>query len=141
MTILLLVASFALRPVISLGNTIQFDFCGELISFDFDEALVPNTPILSTEASISAFYHGLNSKNYEPVITALREYKEKFKPDDWLFYQLIRKTAQQISPKDNDYHGYTLYKWYFLSRLGYDARLAVSGDYILLYIYCDENTY
>lgn len=141
LTILVLFASFALRPITSLGNTIQFDFCGEQISFDFDKTLVPNTPVLSTEASISAFYQGLNHKDYDPIINALKAYKEKFKPDDWLYYQLVRKTAQQISPKDNDYHQYTLYKWYFLCRLGYDARLAISGDYILFYIYCEENTY
>jgi hypothetical protein len=140
-TILLLVASFALRPITSLGDTIQFDFCGETISFDFNKTLVSNTPVLSTDASIQAFYQSIDSKDYDVVITALQAYKEKFKPDDWLFYQLIRKTAQQISPKDNDYHRYTLYKWYFLCRLGYDARLAVSGDYILFYIYCEENTY
>lgn len=141
LTILILAASIALRPITSLGNDIQFDFCGQQISFDFDKSLVPNTAVLSTEASISAFYQSLNSKDYDPVITALQAYKEKFKPDDWLYYQLVRKTAQQISPKDKDYHRYTLYKWYFLCRLGYDARLAVSGDYVLFYIYCKENTY
>ena len=141
LTILLLAASFILRPITSLGDTIQFDFCGEEISFDFNKNVVPDAPVLSTETAISAFYQSLHSKDYDPIVTALQAYKEKFKPDDWLFYQLIRKTAQQISPKSNDYHRYTLYKWYFLCRLGYDARLAVSGDYILFYIYCEENTY
>jgi hypothetical protein len=136
-----LFASIALRPITSLGNTIQFDFCGEQISFDFDKSLVPNAQVLSTEASINAFYQSLNRTDYDAIITALKAYKEKFKPDDWLYYQLIRKAAQQISPKDKNYHRYTLYKWYFLCRLGYDARLAVSGDYILFYIYCEENTY
>jgi hypothetical protein len=140
-TILFLVASFAIRPIDSLANTIQFDFCGESISFDFDKRLVPDVPVLSNEASVRAFYQSLNSKDYDPIINALQAYKEKFKPDDWLFYQLIRKAAQQISPKTDDYHRYTLYKWYFLSRSGYDARLAISNDYILFYIYCGENTY
>jgi hypothetical protein len=140
-TILFVIVSFALRPIDSLANNIQFDFCGELISFDFDKKLVSGTPVLSTEASVQAFYNNLNPKDYEPVINSLKAYKEKFKPDDWLFYQLIRKSAQQISPKTDDYNRYTLYKWYFLCRLGYDALLAVSGDYILFYIHCGENTY
>jgi hypothetical protein len=140
-SILLLVASFAIRPIDSLANTIQFDFCGEPISFGFDKRLVPDVPVLSNEASVRAFYQSLNSKDYDPIINALQAYKEKFKPDDWLFYQLIRKAAQQISPKTDDYHRYTLYKWYFLSRSGYDARLAISNDYVLFYIYCEENTY
>lgn len=139
--ILLFLLSYAFRPNDSLANTIQFDFCGELISFDFDKALVPNTPVLSNEASINAFYKSLNGKDYDPLINALLAYKEKFKPDDWLYYQLIRKAAQQISPKTEDYHRYTMYKWYFLTRSGYDAILTTSGNYILFYIRCEENTY
>lgn len=139
--ILLFLLSFAFRPNDSLANTIQFDFCGELISFDFDKALIPNTPVLSNEASINAFYKSLNGKDYDPLIKALLAYKEKFKPDDWLYYQLIRKAAQQISPKTEDYHRYTMYKWYFLTRSGYDAILTTSGNYILFYIHCEENTY
>lgn len=139
--ILFFLACFAIRPNDTLANTIQFDFCGELITFDFDRTLVPNKPVLSNESSISAFYQNLNHKDYDPIITALLAYKEKFKPDDWLYYQLIRKAAQQISPKTEDYHRYTLYKWYFLTRSGYDAILTTSGDYILFYIHCEENTY
>ena len=140
-TILLIAVSFAIRPNELLANTIQFDFCGEQISFDFDKNLVPDAPVLSTEASIKAFYQQLNSKDYDAIINALQAYRDKFKPDDWLFYQLIRKAAQQISPKTDDYHRYTLYKWYFLCRLGYDAIVTISGNYILFYVNCEENIY
>jgi hypothetical protein len=140
-TILLLFISIAICPSNAAANTIQFDFCGEPIVFDFDQKVVPTGPVLSNEASITAFYKNLNPTDYDPIIKALVAYKEKFKPNDWLYYQLIRKAAQQISPKTEDYHRYTLYKWYFLSRSGYDALLATSGNYILFYIRCDENTY
>lgn len=140
-TIIFLVVCFAIRPTAATANSIQFDFCGEQITFDFDKTLVPNSPVLSDEASIKTFYQNLNSKDYDPVVKALLDYKARFKPDDWLYYQLVRKAAQQISPKADDYHRYTLYKWYLLSRSGYDARLATSGNYILFYIRCDENIY
>ena len=140
-TILFLLVTLTIRPTASAANTIQFDFCGEVISFDFDKTLVPSTPDLTDETAIKAFYQSLNPTDYDPVINALLSYKAKFKPDDWLYYQLVRKAAQQISPKSSDYHRYTLYKWYLLNRLGYDARLAVSGNYILFYIYCQENIY
>jgi hypothetical protein len=140
-TILLLFISVVIRPSNAAANNIQFDFCGEPIVFDFNQKVVPTDPVLSNEASITAFYQSLNSTDYDPIIKALVAYKEKFKPDDWLYYQLIRKAAQHISPKTADYHRYTLYKWYFLTRAGYDALLATSGNYILFYIRCDENTY
>jgi hypothetical protein len=140
-TILLICISIVIRPSNAAANTIQFDFCGEPIVFDFDQKVVPTDPVLSNEASITAFYQSLNPTDYDPIIKALVAYKEKFKPDDWLYYQLIRKAAQHISPKTADYHRYTLYKWYLLTRSGYDALLATSGNYILFYIRCDENTY
>ncbi len=140
-TILILLISLVVRPTTGLGQAIQFDFCGEMISFDFEKNIVPNAPDLSTAAAIISFYKRLDSEDYDPIINALLAYKNKFKPDDWLYYQLIRKSAQQISPKENDYHRYTLYKWYFLSRSGYDALLATSGNYLLFYIRCDENIY
>ncbi|WP_209138347.1 MULTISPECIES: hypothetical protein [Niastella] len=133
--------SFSIRPIASAANIIQFDFCGEQITFDFDRSIVPNNPVLSDETAITTFYQSLNPSNYDAVVKALLSYKDKFKPDDWLYYQLIRKAAQQISPKSDDYHRYTLYKWYLLNRSGYDARLAISGDYILFYIHCEENIY
>ncbi|OQP60875.1 hypothetical protein A3860_03870 [Niastella vici] len=140
-TILLILGCFAIRPLTVAANTIQFDFCGEPITFDFDQALIPKSPLLSNEASITAFYQSLNPTDYDPIIKALLAYKEKFKPDDWLYYQLIRKAVQQISPKGEDYHRYTMYKWYFLTRSGYDALLTTAGNYILFYIKCEENIY
>lgn len=146
-TILLLTIFLCTGPIVSMGQTqphvtaIQFDFCGEPIRFEFDKTVVPDEPVLLNEASIRTFYDSLNQHDYDAIINALLAYKEKYKPDDFLYYQLIRKAAQQISPKTVDYHRYTLYKWYFLTRSGYDAILATSGNYILFYVHCEENTY
>ena len=52
---------------------------------------------------------------------------------------MIRKTAEQISPKKENYERYTLYKWFLLGKTGYDARLTVVGDRIIMYVYNDEN--
>jgi len=120
---------------------IRFDFFGEPVAFEFDMASrVDFTDPLSAE-SIQAFYQNMLKTNYTPIVKALISYKDLHRPDDWLFYQLIRKTAQQISPKADNYKRYTLYKWFLLSKSGYDATLAISGDQILFYVQCDENIY
>jgi hypothetical protein len=80
-------------------------------------------------------------EKYGPVIKALTSYKAQFKLDDWLYYQLIRKTVQQISPKAENYHRYTLYKWFFLTQSGYDATLKTNGEKLLFYVQTDENIY
>jgi hypothetical protein len=122
-------------------HIIRFDFFGEPVAFEFDMASrVDFTDPLSAE-SILVFYQTILKTNYGPIVEALITYKDQHKPDDWLFYQLIRKTAQQISPKADNYKRYTLYKWFLLSKSGYDATLAISGDQILFYVQCDENIY
>lgn len=120
---------------------IRFDFFGEPVAFEFDiDSRVDFTDPLSTE-SIQVFYQNILKTNFAPIVEALIAYKDQHKPDDWLFYQLIRKTAQQISPKADNYKRYTLYKWFLLSKSGYDAMLAISGDKLLFYVQCDENIY
>jgi hypothetical protein len=122
-------------------DTIRFDFCGQLIQFNFDKSLVTAAPAEPSTAIIHDFYEIVNKEGYEPVIRALLNYKAAYKPDDWLFYQLVRKTAQQISPKADNYLRYTLYKWFLLTKTGYDAVLATSAGRILFYVRCDENIY
>jgi hypothetical protein len=122
-------------------NIIRFDFYGDKVEFKFDSSSrVEFTAPLSTE-SILKFYKDVLNTNYLPILEALNRYKSQHHPDDWLFYQLIRKTAQQISPKAENYNRYTLYKWFLLSQSGYDATLAISSNQLLFYVQCDENIY
>jgi hypothetical protein len=142
--ILIFIISVCIRPFDTRAQapaTYLFDFCGQPVTFHFNQNLVPDHTIALNEDSIRSFYNSINDKDYESILNALQAYKATYKPDDWLYYQLVRKAAQQISPKAADYHRYTLYKWYFLTRSGYDARLAISGDYILFYVRCNENIY
>ncbi|MBL7741282.1 MAG: hypothetical protein JNK14_18810 [Chitinophagaceae bacterium] len=128
-------------PAQSKVTDIRFDFYGDSISLQFDcAAFVDFTDPLSQEA-IQGFNKKISIAGYEPVVRSLLSYKTKYKLDDWLFYQLIRKTAQQVSPKAENYHRYTLYKWYFLTRSGFDAILSIAGERILFYVQSDENIY
>jgi hypothetical protein len=122
-------------------KTIQFDFYGDPVAFEYDlSARVEFDDTLSATA-IQKFYSQLLATAYQPVLKALGAYKSAHKPDDWLYYQLIRKTAQQISPKAENYYRYTLYKWFFLSESGYDAMLSIGSGRLLFYVQSDENIY
>jgi hypothetical protein len=131
-------ASFA-NPLES--STVRFDFYGETIEFAFSSSnfVDYNQPL--SQASIASFYQSLTAADYSSVLTVLLAYKEKYKADDWLYYQLVRKTAQQISPKAANYNRYTLYKWFLLNSSGYDAILTFAKDQLLFYVQCNENIY
>jgi hypothetical protein len=144
-TIFFFVYYLCFIPGVSLSqeNTtdIRFDFYGDDIALPFDSASSISFSGPLTERSILSFNEKINTTRYQPVIKALLFYKEQYKLDDWLYYQLVRKTAQLISPKIDNYQRYTLYKWFLLSRSGYDAILSINGDRILFYVQSDENIY
>jgi hypothetical protein len=120
---------------------IRFDFYGDQIEFILDRSFITDFTGVPSQSSIDSFYERVEKSNYTSALNALTAYKEKYKPDDWLYYQLIRKTAQQISPKTENYKRYTLYKWFLITRSGYDAILTFAGDQLLFYVRSDENIY
>lgn len=122
-------------------SDIRFDFYGDSITLQLDPSTLPDFTEQLSARSIQSFNEKISATTYQPVIRALLGYKEQYKLDDWLYYQLLRKTAQQISPKAENYHRYTLYKWFLLTRSGYDALLTIAGDSILFYVQSNENIY
>ena len=142
-TILALLFFLSLLQKVS-GQSITkttLSFYGDTIDLPYQpSAFIDYTSPLS-EVSIKNFYEQISNADFEPVVAALLQYKNQNKPDDWMYYQLIRKTAQTISPKADNYNRYTLYKWYFLTKSGYDAILSIAGNQILFYVRSEENIY
>jgi hypothetical protein len=126
------------------GETVQnlrFEFCGDTISVPVDAALIRSFNSTPTQESVQEFYSALDKSNYQPAIMALTSFRDGHKLNDWIYYQLIRKTAQQISPKVENYERYTLYKWFLLSKSGYDARLGIADNRLLFYVLSNDNIY
>jgi hypothetical protein len=123
------------------GRAVSFNFFGDTISIQADESfIVPYTDAPSDE-SVQAFYDKINAANYCPVVNVLLAYKEKHQLNDWIFYQLIRKTAQQFAPKADNYLRYTLYKWFLLGKCGYDDGLAIIEDKLIFFVRSDEQVF
>jgi hypothetical protein len=123
------------------SKTISFTFFGDTISTTLNNWELTDFTAPLSNGAIREFSESLNTKDYEPLINALLACKEKNQLSDWLYYQLIRRTAQQISPKADNYVRYTLYKWFLLNKSGYDATLAIRGNSLLFYVQSDDNIY
>lgn len=116
-----------------------FDFYGDTFNFSLDPSVEISFSGSPSEQKIKSFYNTLSKGNYQPIITSLLSFKQKKQLNDWLYYQLIRRTAQQISPKAENYERYTLYKWFFLAKSGYDAKLAIENEKLLFYVWSNED--
>ncbi|MBL7718867.1 MAG: hypothetical protein JNL72_08530 [Flavipsychrobacter sp.] len=119
----------------------SFDFYGQSIQLSADFAGATATPPELTTEGIETCYKQLEGSAYKQVVAELARYRQTQRPDDWLFYQLIRKTAEQVSPKAENYPRYTLYKWFLLNKLGYDAILSTDGERLLMYVQSNDNIY
>jgi hypothetical protein len=122
-----------------MANNISFEFYSGTFNFELDPGSEIDFLEPLSETAVQNFYQKLNQSKYQSVLAALIEYKEKYQLNDWIYYQLIRKTAQQISPKAENYHRYTLYKWFLLSKSGYDSKISIGDNLIIFYVRNDEN--
>ena len=122
-------------------HRVHFDFYGDAIDLPFDSATFVDFTDSLSDQTIQTFYDKVSAGHFEQVVSSLLQCRQQYKLDDWLYYQLIRKTAQSISPKASNYHRYTLYKWFFLCKSGYDAILTIRSDRVLFYVQSDEVIY
>jgi len=118
---------------------IKFELYNDTFEATADASVLISIDSNLSKQSIQAFYNQVNTGNYQPLINTLIAYKEKHQLNDWLYYQLVRRVAQQISAKTNNYPRYTLYKWFLLAKSGYDARLALANHKLIFYVYNDED--
>nr|WP_231425047.1 hypothetical protein [Pedobacter sp. Leaf250] len=117
----------------------SFEFYDGTFNFNLNPSLIIAVHTKPTAAEALNFYSQIESKDIQKIVSALQAYREEHHLNDWIYYQLIRKTAEEISPKAENYFGYTLYKWYLLSKCGYDARIAIGNDQVVFYIRNDED--
>ena len=135
---LIMVLLFGLKDTFA-QNIVSFQFFNQTFNLSIDQTIqVPFSGEI-TEAKIQDFYTKLNESNYQAVLNNLLVYKETYQIDDWFYYQLIRKAVQEISPKEINYERYTLNKWFFLGKSGYDTQLAIGPNQLLFYIYSKDD--
>lgn len=123
------------------AQPLEIYFYGDTLKTELSAEKFPiyNHPI--DIPSVQSFYRQLEEQPYHPLIITLLSYKQQHQLSDWIYYQLIRKTAQALGPKEKNYNSYTICKWFLLSKSGYDARLAVIEDDLLFYVQTNENIY
>jgi hypothetical protein len=123
------------------SGTLRFEFLGDSLQIEADPSLAVHFDGNISPAAIRSFYRDINQSQYHSLIQFLQETREDKKLDDWLFYQLVRKTAQQLAPKADNYYRYTLYKWFLMVKSGYDAALNIYNDQLLFYVYSTDEVF
>lgn len=121
------------------GYNISFEFYNDTFNLNIDSSIIVGNDTTLSKLAIIAYYDKVSQGKYNTILDKLLAYKKTHELNDWLYYQLIRKTAQAISPKKENYERYTFYKWFFLGKSGYDARLTLADNRIIFYVNNDED--
>lgn len=140
-SIVLIILFFA-HEISSAQQQVQFMFYGDPIQFEWDSSkFIDFDEQRLSDSSVKSFYNNIMDKDYTPIINMLSDYRSKNQPDDWLYYQLVRRVAQEISPKTANYCRYTLYKWFLMLQSGYTPMLAIHENKLLFYIESKDRVY
>lgn len=123
-----------------LNDSIHVEFIGKQYNFETKNIIERYKGFLSKE-NISEFMKVIETNNLAAINSSLIQIRKDEKLDDWIFYQLIRKTSQALIKKSDDYIAYTICKWYFLKESGYDPLLCISKEKILLYVRSEDIIY
>jgi hypothetical protein len=120
---------------------VAFDCFGDSMTHRFTQPVFIDTSSPVSQEEIEAYCRQIPEASFAGLVNELKKFKEGHKLDDWLYYQLIRRIADQLAPKSANYHLYTIYKWYLLKASGFDAILAYADGTLLFYVHCEENIY
>ena len=119
--------------------TTSFELYNKTFNLSLDSSVILRDSVELNEQYIQRSYAKVNDSKYQPILDTLIAYKNEHELNDWLYYQLIRKTAEAISPKKDNYERYTFYKWFLMVKSGYDARLTIANNRIIFYVYNNED--
>ena len=120
---------------------VAFDCFGDSMTHRFAQPLYIDTSSLDSQEKIEVYCRQIPEAAFDGLLVDLKQFREGHRLDDWLYYQLIRRIADQLAPKCADYYLYTIYKWYLLKASGFDVILAYADGTLLFYVHCEENIY
>jgi hypothetical protein len=131
-------SSFHLQAQI---REIRLNAFGDSLQHSFSQTFTVRDLNTCGENDLMAYIREMEHPELKQLAKTLMGFKQKNQLDDWLYYQLVRKAAGQLAPKESNYQLYTVFKWYLLTASGYDARLSLNREKILFYVHCEDPIY
>lgn len=120
------------------NKILQLDFYGDSVKLNINLPASATSRSAVSERSVRDYCDAIKNTAYQPLIDSLLIYKKQYRLDDWLYYQLIRNVVQSVSPKEENYERYTVFKWFLLIKSGYGTTLKIGNGRLLFYVQTDE---
>ncbi len=119
----------------------KVQFFSAKLSFEYDSAMLNKNKHCTSTVCIKKFHAKIEETNYRLLLNGMLNYKMQYKLNDWFFYNLVRKTVEDIYPKESSMYQTTV-TWFFMTKAGYDTRLyTAQNKFTFLYIKTKDDVY
>jgi len=108
-------------------QAIKFSFYNQDIKLYYDHKLFDLSTISSK--SISEFWKYNLQTDWKSVVKQIKNYSDVFKFNGWAKYQFIHAIAKQVYSDNNRAN---LFTWFYLTKLGYDTKVAYGKNNVYL---------
>lgn len=120
-------------------SSLSVNFYGNKIEFDYDKALLVSPPENINNFSISNFWSKASKTNYNHLLDQLESYRYQLNLNDWAYYLLIKETTAKLYPQSAN--AAVLMTWFVMTKAGYKARVAFSGNKAMLLLASEQTVY
>lgn len=110
-------------------NDFIFDFFGTQLGFDIDHKIKDVRFYPKNQNGIIGFFNVLATSDYESIVYKIQTVSKEMALNDWGVYQLVAKLAKTIFTKPDEEK---LFRWFILSKLSYDTKVALVQHHIVL---------
>jgi hypothetical protein len=109
-----------------LDNLVLF---GSTFSFEINDSLKKGQYFPKSKKGITRFFDTLAQSNYKKIVDTLALHVKQKQLNDWALYLLSQKLSHHIYSDDDEAR---LFQWFILNHLGFDIKVALQNERIVL---------
>ena len=128
-------------PLILHGKDIQFVFYSEKVSFQMEYIPKVNCEYRKkvTRKYIDCEQQIIKELVTDELVSTFKNYKSKWKLNDWLFYEFVNKYSYAVF--NEDANSALLLTYNLLANLGYKIKISYNSEQLFILSYSLEKTY
>lgn len=139
LSLFLLLYTHSVKADDQMGN-VQVNFFSEELSIDYPKNMLVPLPGQLKEQDMVAFYQAMERTDYQILLDALLTKKEQFRLNDWLYYDLMKRTVDAMIGNGKT-SNIELTCWFLLSKSGFDTRLTYLKNQQFVYVYTEDEIF
>ncbi len=124
----------------ALKSSISLNFYSEQVSIDFSTDMLQARCSKVEDQMLLDYYRQLEKTDYRTLLNNLQQQQKQFNLNDWLFFQLMRNSVQEIFRQKSGLEQ-ELACWFLLSQAGFDTRLTYLDQRVFVYVYSKDEVF